>query len=304
MKLDWNAIHTVPLARRKHLVTLEMLGEPVRIPGIEAFLDGLPDQLAGRDLRRLVKAMRRARELKKPIVWGVGGHVVKTGVTPHVHALMQAGYVTAVAMNGAAAIHDFELAYAGATSEDVQGALEDGRFGVATETGEMMNHAANEAYGSDMGLGEIWGRLVEENAFPHREHSLLATCQRHGVQATCHLALGTDVTHFHPSCDWTSLGKAAQIDFRRFAETIAEIEGGGVYLNVGSAVVMPEVFLKAVAAVGNLGTPLGNFVTASLDMLRPYRPTRNVVQRAGGQGLAITGHHEILVPLLATILLS
>ena len=238
----------------------------------------------------------------------MGGHVIKCGLAPVLIDLMRRGFVTGLAMNGAASIHDFEIAIAGATSEDVEAVLPDGRFGAAEETGREMNLAIRGA-GAGVGMGEALGARLETLARPDCAGScLLLQAFRRKLPVTVHVAVGTDTPHTHPQADGASIGAATHRDFRLFCSLVRELNEGGVYLNVGSAVVMPEVFLKAVSVVRNLGFPLANFTTVNLDFLQHYRPRVNVVERphakAGGRGFAITGHHEILIPLLAAILID
>ncbi len=236
-----------------------------------------------------------------------GGHVVKTGVSPCLVTLIERGIVTHLAMNGAAAIHDVEIARIGRTSEDVQQNLAAGTFGMVDETGDFMNAAMAEGARRGEGLGECWGRAVEESKAPHRDASLLAAAWRAGVPVTVHVAVGTDTIHHHPACDGAALGTTTLRDFRILAGTLAEARGAAVLL-LGSAVIMPEVFLKALAVARNLGADLADLTTGNFDQIQHYRPRVNVVERptqaAGAKGLAITGHHEILVPLFAAGLLA
>jgi hypothetical protein len=277
--------------------------------GIGGFIGSLPRILAGDSFRGIVAALRRARAQKRAIIWGLGGHVIKCGLAPVLLDLMRRGYVTAFAMNGAASIHDFEIALAGHTSEDVESVLPGGCFGVAEETGREMNCAISAAAADETGLGEALGKRLEAIADARfSRYSVLAQAYRSGVPVTVHVAIGTDTPHMHPAADGAAIGAATHRDFRLFCSLLAEIDGGGAYLNVGSAVVMPEVFLKAVSAVRNLGHPLEDFTTANFDFLQHYRPKVNVVERphaqAGGAGYAITGHHELMIPLLAAALIE
>lgn len=299
---------TYPLASRKSKVALADFARPPR-PGasVRAFLDGLPRQLAGETLRRLAAEVLRARARRKPVLWGVGAHVIKVGLSPVLIDLMRRGLVTGIAMNGAGIVHDFELALAGRTSEDVEAGLGHGAFGMARETGEQVNRAIVEGDRDGLGLGAAVGRFIEQRRAKHRRLSLLAQAWRLGLPATVHVAVGTDVVHMHPACDPAALGRATHLDFRIFTAEVARLGGGGVYLNVGSAVLLPEVFLKAVTLARNLGHPLRDFATANLDFIQSYRPNTNVVQRPTrgvGRGYSLTGHHEILVPLLAAALVE
>lgn len=251
--------------------------------------------------------MERARANRKPVVWGMGGHVVKCGLAPVLLDLMRRGYATAFAMNGSAAIHDFEIALAGHTSEDVEAVLPGGRFGAAEETGREMNEAIACGARDGIGMGEALGRRANEIAAEaFAASSLLVEAWRARIPVTVHVAVGTDTPHTHPAAQGAAIGAATHHDFRLFCRLVSQLEGGGVYINAGSAVLLPEVFLKAVSSVRNLGFPLNDFTTVNLDFLQHYRPRANVVERphAGspGRGIAITGHHELTIPLLAAVL--
>lgn len=251
----------------------------------------------------MVAAILMARAKGKPVLWGLGGHVIKCGLAPVLAGLMRQGFATGFAMNGSASIHDFEIALAGHTSEDVEAVLPDGRFGSAEETGREWNLALQD----EMGAGEALGRALERLALPEfAPASLLLEAWRARVPVTVHMAIGTDTPHTHPAVDPRRLGAATHYDFRLFCSLVAALNGGGVYVNAGSAVVLPEVFLKALSAVRNLGHEVRDFTTVNLDFLQHYRPRVNVVERphvaAGGKGFALTGHHEILLPLLAAAL--
>jgi hypothetical protein len=260
----------------------------------------------------VVAAIAAARARGRAIVWGLGGHVIKCGLAPVLIDLMRRGYATAFAMNGAAAIHDFEIALAGRTSEDVEAVLPDGRFGAAEETGREMNAAISVGDRDGLGMGEALGRRLHEIAEiadpAHAPASLVLQAWRAATPVTVHVAIGTDTPHMHPAADPAAIGSTTHRDFRLLCSLIAGLNEGGVYLNVGSAVVLPEVFLKAVSAVRNLGHPLANFTTVNLDFVQHYRPKLNVVERphagSGGAGYALTGHHELLVPLLAACLIE
>ena len=308
--LDFDGLHTIPIAARGGKVRVEHFGSPHRKgSGVSSWMDSLPRILAADDFRHLLDALRQARETRKAIIWGLGGHVVKCGLAPVLIDLMRRGYATAFAMNGATAIHDFEIGIAGATSEDVEAVLPDGSFGSAEETGREMNAAFAEAARDGIGAGEAIGRKLDAVADPaHRGHSLVLTAWEASVPVTVHVAVGTDTPHTHPGIDPAALGAATHRDFRLFCSLVRGLNDGGVYLNVGSAVILPEVFLKAVSVVRNLGHPLANFTTANFDFLQHYRPRVNVVGRphadAGGKGIAITGHHELMIPLLAAALIE
>jgi hypothetical protein len=308
--LSLEGVATYPLASRKSKVARSAFARPhPRGAPFASFLEGLPRILAGETLRALRDELLRARAQRRPAVWGLGAHVIKVGLAPVLIDLMERGFVTAIATNGAGVVHDFEVAVAGRTSEDVEAGLGTGEFGMARETAEEVNRAIVEGDADGLGLGAAVGRyLVARRPRPrHLDLSLLAAAWRRGLPATVHVAVGTDVVHVHPSCDPGAVGRASHLDFRTFAGEVARLGGGGVYLNVGSAVVLPEVFLKAVTLARNLGHRLTDFATANLDFLQSYRPGVNVVERpvAGrGRGYRLTGHHEILVPLLAAALVE
>jgi len=301
--IDLSGLNTISLAERGGKVQLADFAEPYRQgSGLAAFIDTLPHILAGDSFREVVDALAAARAKKRPIVWGMGGHVIKCGLAPVLIDLMRRGLATAFAMNGSASIHDFEIALAGRTSEDVEAVLPDGRFGAAEETGREWNRALN----NEMGAGEALGKVLE-NA-PHAGSSVLAQAWRASIPVTVHVAIGSDTPHTHPAVNAEALGAATHRDFRLFCTIVAALNDGGVYVNAGSAVIMPEVFLKAVSCVRNLGHELRDFTTVNLDFLQHYRPRVNVVERphaqAGGKGYALTGHHEIMIPLLAAALIE
>lgn len=304
--IDLSGLRTVSLHDRGGKVQFKDFAKPYQAgSGISGLIASLPHILAGDSLRAVIDAIDAAREKQKPIIWGMGGHVIKCGLAPVLIDLMQRGFATAFAMNGSASIHDFEIALAGHTSEDVEAALPDGRFGAAEETGREWNRALS----ADCGVGEALGHALEKLAAKeYASASLLLEAWRARVPVTVHVAIGTDTPHTHPAVDAATLGSATHYDFRLFCSLVAGLDAGGVYINAGSAVVMPEVFLKAVSAVRNLGHELRNFTTVNLDFLQHYRPRVNVVQRpheqSGGAGYALTGHHEIMIPLLAAGLIE
>jgi hypothetical protein len=306
--LALRGIRTYPLAQRKSKVTLADFARPHVAGGsFRDFWDRLPRLLGAVELRRLAGDIGQARAKGKPILWGLGAHVIKVGLSPLLVDLMEKGFVTGLALNGAGIVHDFELAVAGQTSEDVAAGLGSGAFGMARETGEEINRAISAGDRDKLGLGQALGRYIAGRRSRYREVSLLAAAWRLGVPVTVHVAIGTDIVHMHPACDPAALGRTSHLDFRIFAAQVAQMGGGGVYLNVGSAVLLPEVFLKAVTVARNLGHEIKDFATANLDFIQSYRPQTNVVQRptAGvGRGYSLTGHHEILVPLLAAALVE
>ena len=297
-------MRTVPVARRPNKVSADEFARPPRDDrSFGAFLRALPDVLVARDFRTVVAAIANAARARRGVVAMLGGHVVKTGVGPLIVHLMERRVITHVAMNGSAAIHDYEIARFGATSEDVAAGLRDGTFGMAQETGLEMNTAFVEGMNARFGMGEALGRALEEHAeLAHPELSVLLAARRLGISATVHAALGAEIIHQHPAASGAAIGDTSHRDFRRLAAALVALHEGGVVLNVGSAVIMPEVFLKALTIARNLndGRPQG-FVSVDLDMQRHYRPRMNVVQRPtlqSGKGYEITGHHEIMVPLL------
>ena len=307
--LELNNVKTYPLASRPSKVNLKDFARPVSgDASLDDFLSSLPDVLAVQSLRRIVARMHRARELNKPIIWGLGGHVIKTGLAPLIIDLMKRGYVSAIASNGSVLVHDAEIAMVGSTSEDVDATLSEGVFGGADETGRLLNRAAQDGAADQIGLGEAVGRGLVEMKPQHPHYSLLCAAYQSKIPFTVHLTIGGDIAHFHPGTDGASLGATTHTDFRLLAEVVRRMDGGGVYLNIGSAVVLPEVFLKCVTLVRNLGHPLTGITTANFDFIQSYRPLTNVVRRptekGAGEGFSITGHHEFMIPLLVAMLLS
>ncbi len=302
--IDLSEITTYELASRPSKVTVADFAEvTAEDDSLHEFLGKLPNILAVRSIREVAAAVRRARELGKPVIWGIGGHVVKTGLAPIIIDLMGRGFVTALASNGSVLVHDTEIALAGFTSEDVDASLGSGDFGAARETGEILNAAAVRASGDGIGLGEAMGREVAALSPAHADSSLLCAAYARRVPFTAHLTIGADIGHFHASADGAALGAASHTDFRLFCSLVHEMDGGGVYINFGSAVTMPEIFLKAVTVVRNLGRPLTDITTANFDFIQHYRPLTNIVRRpvanGAGRGYAVTGHHELTLPLLA-----
>lgn len=307
--IDLTRIETYDLHSRPSKVTMADFAAPVsENDSISEFLGKLPNILAVQSLRRVAAKVRHARDLGKPIIWGIGGHVVKTGVSPLIIDLMHRGYVTAIASNGSVLVHDAEIALVGFTSEDVDATLGKGDFGAARETGEILNAAAKAGAQDNIGLGEAMGRELTTLSPPNADHSLLCQAYESKVPFTAHLTIGADIGHFHPSCDGAALGATSHTDFRLFCSIVKEMDGGGVYINYGSAVVMPEIFLKAVTVVRNLGHQLSEITTANFDFVQRYRPMTNVVHRptanGAGEGFSITGHHELTLPLLAAQIIA
>jgi deoxyhypusine synthase len=302
--LGLESVNTYPLASRPSKVSLDDFARPVEPnSSLSDFLNSLPNILAVQSLKEIAARIHRARDLQKPIIWGIGGHVVKTGLAPLIIDLMNRGFVTAVAGNGSVLVHDAEIAMVGSTSEDVDATLGDGAFGGADETGKLLNRAAKEGAKEGLGLGEATGRALLELDPKNAAYSLLCAAYKAKVPFTAHLTIGGDIGHFHPQSDGAALGATSHTDFRLLAELVRRMNGGGVYLNIGSAVTLPEVFLKAVTLVRNLGHVLTDITTANFDFIQSYRPLTNVVRRptsgGAGQGFSITGHHELTIPLLA-----
>jgi hypothetical protein len=308
--LDLSGLKTVPIAARGGKVTTDLFAKPYQpSAGVSSLIASFPRILAAESFHAVLDALRTAKSKNKPILWGMGGHVIKCGLAPIFIDLIHRGYVTGFIMNGAATIHDFEIAIAGHTSEDVEAVLPDGRFGSAEETGRHMNEAIAEGHRDGLGIGEALGRRLDCIADPRfADSSLVLAAWRANIPLTVHVALGTDTPHTHPAADPAAIGACTHHDFRLLCTLVGEMHDGGVYLNIGSAVVLPEVFLKAISVARNLGNPVLNFTTVNMDFLQHYRPKANVVDRphakAGGRGYTLTGHHEIMVPLLAAALID
>lgn len=300
-------LRTYPLRSRSSRVAASRFAKPLRPePTVADLVRSLPRFLAAEDFRAFIARLRRARARKRPILAGCGAHVIKVGLTPVLVDLMKGGWLTGLALNGAGIIHDFEVAFAGRTSEDVRAEIRTGRFGMARETGAWLNAVIREGAAAGLGLGEAVGRRISRSGFPHRRLSLLANAYELGVPVTVHVAVGTDIIHFHPGADGGALGETSLRDFFRFCALLSGAEGGA-YLNIGSAVILPEVFLKAVSFVRNKGVRLADFTTAVFDFNRQYRPEQNVVVRPlgrQGRGYYFVGPHELLIPLLAAALKS
>ena len=305
--IDLTEIKTYELASRPSKVTTDDFSRAVtESDSLAEFLDKLPNILAVQSMRELAVRIRRARDRSKPIIWGLGGHVIKTGLSPIVIDLMERGFVTAVAVNGSVLVHDTEIALVGSTSEDVDATLGKGDFGAARETGEILNRAACSGRDDSIGLGESMGRELSSMKPLNADKSVLCTAYERRIPVTAHLAIGADIGHFHALCDGAALGETTHRDFRLMCSLVREMNGGGVYLNYGSAVILPEIFLKAITVVRNLGNDLNDITTANFDFIQGYRPSTNVVRRptadGAGRGFAITGHHELTMPLLAAML--
>lgn len=307
--IDVSALKTYPLKKRRSLVQLSTFAAPWKPGGsFTGFVETLPDILAVKTLRAVTHAIVKAHRKRRPVIVGIGAHVIKVGLSPIIVDLMERRIITAVAMNGAGIIHDFELALMGHTSEEVDAEIDDGRFGMAEETGRMLNEAITRGAKDGHGLGEAIGRYINHTAdqFPNRAVSILSMGARLGIPVTVHVAVGTDIIHMHPSADGAAIGATSLLDFRRLTAVVAGMEGG-VYLNIGSAVILPEVFLKTLSLGRNLGHPIADITTVNMDFLSHYRPQTNVVRRPtqkGGHGYSLTGHHEIMLPLLAAAVLE
>lgn len=304
--INLNNIKTCNLKRRKGKFTRNQLGKPFSGGTFKKFLKCLPDVLASRDLREIVSTILKAKKRGRPVVLGMGAHPIKVGLTPILIELIEKGIITAVAMNGACIIHDFELALVGYTSEDVDTELCRGTFGMAEETGRGINQAIQQGVSRDYGIGKSVGDFILRGKFPLRELSVLAAASTFDIPASVHVALGTDIIHMHPEVNGAAIGEGSMRDFRLFSSVISRLKGG-VYINLGSAVIMPEVFLKAIALSRNLGYDVKNFTTVNMDFIHHYRSRENVLRRpilSGGKSYAITGHHEIMFPLLAASILE
>jgi len=307
-EFDLSGVRTYPLSSRASKARAEDFAKPFERGGsFRSWFDSLPAILGAKNLHRVVQAIGRAHTRGAGIVWGIGAHVIKTGVSPVLIDLMARGYVSALAMNGAGIIHDFEIALSGATSEDVDEALGPGRFGMAEETGSQLNEILSTASAKNQGIGQSVGAALSQLKPPHADRSLAVAAHRLGIPLTVHVAVGTDIIHMHPKASGAAIGDASLRDFRYFTSCVARLTGG-VYLNCGSAVVLPEVFLKAVALVRNQGIALESLTTVDIDFVRMYRPQTNVVSRpvagTNGVGISLVGHHEILIPLIAAGLIE
>lgn len=305
--LDFSALSTYSLHDRSSKVTVDDFAKPPTAGmSVRQLLTSLPQQLLGRDFPELIKRLADCHRAQRPIIIGMGAHVIKVGLNPILIDLMERGIISGLALNGAGIVHDTEIAMAGRTSEEVDLVLGAGAFGAARETGEFINTAINRGYELKLGIGEALGEALLTSRFPHTGVSLLASARRLKVPVTVHVAMGTDIVHIHPSANGAAIGAGSHLDFRLFCAMIADLEGGA-YLNLGSAVLLPEVFLKALTVVRNLGHDVQHFTTANFDFLRHYRTLTNVVNRptaGGGKGYSITGHHELMIPLLAAALLD
>jgi hypothetical protein len=305
--LSLEGLKTSSIKRRKSLVSVHGFARPISAQSsFKSFLYSLPDFLAAKEFREAVGRIGQAHRNGKPVILGMGAHPIKVGLSPLIVHLMERGILQAVAMNGAGIIHDFEIAFVGKTSEEVSSRIGRGAFGMAEETGQKVNEAINEGWKKGWGFGRSVGEMILRGKFAHRKMSITAAGARLGIPVTVHVAIGTDIIHMHPQARGEAIGGGSHRDFRLFARVVSQIEGG-VYLNLGSAVILPEVFLKALSLVRNLGYRVKNFTTVDMDFISHYRPITNVVQRphlAGGKGFHLTGHHEIMFPLLCAAILE
>ncbi len=306
-EFDLSGIKTYPLRSRQSKVGLAEFATPYQAgSGINGLLKSLPGLLAAKDFKEVVSAIVTAKRAGRAIIWGLGAHVLKTGLSPVLVDLMERGFISAIATNGAGIIHDFEIALSGGTSEDVDATLGPGTFGMAEETGTLLNRAISDGVAHGLGLGQSVGKFLVEAKPPFAQISVAAAAYRLQIPVTAHVAIGTDIIHMHPAASGASIGEASLRDFKYFVSSVANLENG-VYLNCGSAVVLPVVFLKALAIERNEGRSLDGLTTVNLDFLRHYRPLTNVVNRptpGSGRGYSLTGHHELMIPMLAAALIE
>lgn len=304
--LSFSKIKTYSLKNRKSKVKLYKFGSPFNKGSFKDFLKSMPDLLAGTDFRKIVKAVVKAKKNNRPVVLGMGAHPIKVGLSPIIIDLMEKGVISAVAMNGACIVHDFEISMMGQTSEDVDSELCKGTFGMAEETGKGVNQAIKQGVKKGKGIGRSVGDHIISRKLPYSNMSILAAASKLNIPATVHVAIGTDIIHMHPSADGAAIGQGSMSDFRLFSSVISDLKDG-VYINLGSAVIMPEVFLKALAVARNLKHNVKDFTTVNMDFIQHYRTHENVVRRpviSGGNSYALTGHHEIMFPLLAAAIME
>ena len=299
--VDFSHIKTFPIRNRKHKVTYKHTGRIPSGDGFADWYDSLPDVLGARELKQVARSIAMASSKHHEVIIAMGAHPIKCGLNPIIIDLMEKGILTCVALNGAGSIHDFEMAYIGETSEDVSQTLSDGSFGMVEETGRILNETMESGLGDNLGAGPSIGRHITASQYNHSDISIQAAGYRFGIDVTVHIAIGTDTIHVHPKADGSVIGRATYIDLMRFADHIARLEDG-VYINLGSAVVLPEVFLKVLSAVRNMGYNVYSFTSVNMDMIQNYRPSENVLRRPslnGATAINLFGHHEIMVPLLA-----
>jgi len=305
--INLEKIKTIHLQDRTSKVNIKDFGKSYeKGKSFKEFLDTLPTTLAAKDLREVAYRVVKAYQNKRPIIFGLGAHVIKVGLNPLIIDLMQRGIISCIAMNGAGAIHDVEIALSGKTSEDVLSSLQLGEFGMAIETAKVINQAVKTGVDNNWGMGESIGKKLLQLSAPHTEMSILAMASKNGTPSTIHISIGTDTIHMHPNFDGAATGKLSHLDFIRFSSLVTQLEGG-VFFNVGSAVILPEVFLKALSLASNLGFKMKNLTTVNMDFIRHYRPSVNVVERptaSDGKGYHLIGHHEIMLPLLSAAILE
>jgi hypothetical protein len=303
--IDLSGVETYSIKGRKSKVSVDDLGKEARAStSFSDFMDSLPNILAAADLREVASRIVKAHKSDRVIALGMGAHVIKVGLGPMIIDFMERGIINTIAMNGACIVHDFELAFNGQTSEDVAVEIGGGSFGMAEETGRMLNQAIIDGGRKGLGIGRSVGEMILEEKLPYADKSIIAAGARLGIPVTVHVAVGTDIIHMHPHADGAAIGEGSYRDFRLISSVISQLDSG-VYLNIGSAVLLPEVFLKALTLARNLGFEVKNFTTVNMDFIQGYRPTQNVVRRPtqdGGKGFALTGHHEIMVPLLFSVI--
>ena len=305
--LSLKQVKTYSIRKRKSKVHLSTLAKlPEKGDSIKDFIEKLPDILAVKDFRDTVQAIVRARKNGRPVILGMGAHPIKVGLSPIIIDLLGREIITAVATNGACIIHDFELSFIGHTSEDIDEELLKATFGMAKETGKYLNRAIKEGIKKGYGIGQAVGEMIYESRFRFKGKSIFASAYRRGIPATVHVAIGSDIIHMHPDADGSAIGEGSFRDFRLFTSVVSDLEGG-VYINLGSAVIMPEVFLKALTVARNLGNRVENITTVNMDFIQHYRPRENVLRRPTikkGSAYALTGHHEIMFPLLAAAIIE
>lgn len=300
------AAKTHSIRDQRRLAHSDKAGKPFIGGSFRAFLDSLPDFLGAQSFKNVASAIVSAVQTSRPVILGMGAHPIKVGLSPIIIHLIEKGVISAICLNGACMVHDFELAYAGQTSEDVAAELTHGAFGMTRETGELINQAINDGVSKGLGLGQSIGLFISNSRYPFKNMSIFAAAFERQIPATVHVAIGTDIIHMHPQADGGRIGEGSLKDFRLLASVVANMEGG-VYINLGSAVILPEVFLKALNIARNLGNTVQQITTVNMDFIQHYRPAQNILARPtqdGGKGYALTGHHEIMFPLLAAAILE
>jgi deoxyhypusine synthase len=303
---DFAHLKTRSIKDRKSLVHIKDFAKSIKSSSkISDLWETIPKILAGSSLRKAVNAVINAYNANKPVILGAGAHLIKVGLSPLIIDLIKDKIIKGIALNGAGIIHDFEIAYQGETSEDVMEEIKHGTFGMTKETSEYINNAISEGFKKGTGIGESVGMMIHDSDFPHKDKSILAASIKYGIPLTVHIAIGTDITHISPHADGKAIGEGSFIDFKKFTSMISNLNGGGVFINVGSAVIIPEVFLKAVSAVRNLGCPFEDVTTIAFDFLHQYRTSQNIIKRPvdqTGQGIYLIGHHEIMIPLFYALI--